>query len=162
MESLAPNPLSINSHSNALCLFHCSDWSIEERCACRRTQWIRLQMIVWLIICSVISVVFHAPLSFPIPVIPDHNCRRIRTRCLLHRRALRAARKHPQRGHIVPAPRLLLFTESGQRGVLPFWCCQETCLSLLSYTARFSHPCGSQQQRQPRVSLCSAPPDSTA
>lgn len=73
-------------------------------------------MIVWLIICSVISVVFHAPLSFPIPVIPDHSCRRIRTRSLLHRRELRAVRTHPQRGHIVPATRLLFYTD-GQNQV---------------------------------------------
>ncbi|KAL1273942.1 hypothetical protein QQF64_026756 [Cirrhinus molitorella] len=124
-------------------------------------------MIVWLIICSVISVVFHASLSFPIPVIPDHRCRRIRTRCLLHRRALRAASSHPERGHIVPATRLLFLTggESGQRGGVLFFIMLSGDLpvsSLLAYTARVSHPCSSQQQQQPRVRTRSAQPDSTA
>lgn len=84
----------------------------------------------------------------------------------LHRRALRVASAHPQRGHIVPASRLLFFTggESGQRrGVLFFVMLSGdlSVSSLFAYTARVSHPCASQQQ-QPRVSSRSAEPDSTA
>ncbi len=115
-------------------------------------------MTVWLIICLVISMLVHASRSFPIPVIPDHSCRRIRTRCLLDRRALRTAGAHAQRGHIVPATSLLSFTggESGQRGGVLFFITlsrDRSASSLLEYPARVSHPRGSQQQQQPRVRI---------